>query len=221
MVGVNSGDRRSAAMTPAGAPLRRVEARYEDALEVVWSETARRLGMSVQRDDAAYASWDGRGTLTIATPAEMDADDNLAQMILHEICHAAVEGPGAWRQRDWGLDNVDDRHLVQEHACHRLQAALADRVGLREFLAVTTDWRPYWDSLPAAPLASGDDPAIPLAVQAWQRLEAGPWWTALDEALVATAMIARACAPFASVGSLWARCGRDALLDPRRQGEGG
>ncbi len=199
MVDEMSGDAHT-----SGPPPRRVEARYVDPLDVIWCEVARRLGMSVVRDDAAYASWDGSGTLTIATGAEMDADDNLAQMILHEICHAAVEGPQAWALPDWGLENVDDRDLLREHACHRLQASLADRVGLRRFLAVTTDWRPYWDELPAAPLAAGDDPAIAIARAAWEQLEAGPWWPPIEAALLATAAILRACAPFAGDDSLWA-----------------
>jgi hypothetical protein len=111
----------------------------------------------------------------------------------------------ALHARDWGLENADDRDAVREHACDRLQAALADRHGLREVLAVTTDWRAYYDALPADPLADDGDPAAPLARQGWRRATEGPWAAALQAALEATAAVARAAAPFAAAGSLWAR----------------
>ncbi len=72
------------------------------------------------------------------------------------------------------MENIDERDLLQEHACHRLQAALAARHGLRDFFAVTTDWRSYWDTLPLDPLSPGKDPAIPLAREAFVRDSAGP-----------------------------------------------
>ena len=71
------------------------------------SQTAERLGMGVVRSDDAWASWDGDGTLTLATPAVLDPDDCLAQMIFHEICHALVAGERALQTRDWGLENAD------------------------------------------------------------------------------------------------------------------
>src|SRR5690606_17075777 len=113
----------------------------------------------VERADDVYASWDGVDTLTLAKPEHFDADDSLGQMIFHEICHALVAGERR-SQVDWGLDNDDEGDLVFEHATHRLQAALSTPHGLREFMAVTTNWRPYWDALPRDPLANGDDPAI-------------------------------------------------------------
>ena len=51
----------------------------------------------------------------------------LAQLILHELCHALVEGPGALNRPDWGLDNESARDVEREHACLRLQARLAQR----------------------------------------------------------------------------------------------
>ncbi|HMV70142.1 MAG TPA: hypothetical protein PKA64_25095, partial [Myxococcota bacterium] len=123
--------------------------RYGDPLDVVWLGAAAALGMRVERSDACYASWDGQRTLTLCTPASFDADDSVAQLVLHELCHALVQGPSGRRRVDWGLDNTDDdAAAVEEHACHRLQAALLDRYGLRRVLAVTTSWRPYWDALP-------------------------------------------------------------------------
>ena len=163
--------------------------RYEDALDLIWTRTAGRIGITVERDAEVYASWDGATTLRLATPAEFDPDDSLAQMILHEICHALVEGERGLTRRDWGLENIDDRDLVREHACHRVQAALADRHGLRHFFEVTTQWRPYYAGLPADPMADGDDPAIELAKAGFERAVHGEWAPALEAALAATAAI--------------------------------
>lgn len=183
---------------------RSTHGRYQDPLDVVWLACADRLGLTVVRSDDAYASWDGSGTLTICTPATFDADDSLAQLVLHEICHALVQGHGRRAHRDWGLEDEPDV-AVAEHACHRLQAALADVYGLRELLAVTTDWRPYWDSLPDDPLAPGADPAIPRARSAWTEAHRGPWAAPLHAALEATARLAEVARPLAPAGSLWAR----------------
>ena len=38
--------------------------------------------------------------------AQLDADDSLAQLVLHEICHLLVQGPAHRDQNDWGLDNT-------------------------------------------------------------------------------------------------------------------
>ena len=66
--------------------------RYEDPLARVWTHCAERVGFQVARSKEAYASSDGRGTLLIATDDQFDPDDNLGQMIFHELCHALVEG---------------------------------------------------------------------------------------------------------------------------------
>lgn len=181
-----------------------VRSRYSDPVDLVWLACAARLGFSVRRDDAVYASFDGERVLTIAPPADFDADDSLAQMIFHELCHGLVARDADRGAPDWGLDNTDDRDLVWEHACHRLQATLADAHGLRAFMAVTTDWRPYWDALPADPLAPCDDPAAELARAGWERSRQAPWRAALDDALAATAAIAAVVRPLAPADSLWA-----------------
>lgn len=177
---------------------------YSDPVDLIWLRCARQLGWTVVRSDETYASWDGRGTLTICTPATFDPDDSVAQLILHEICHALVQGPARRRKVDWGLDNTDDdRAAVEEHACHRLQAALLDRYGLRAAFAVTTDWRSYWEALPADPLAAGDDPAIPRARAAWPDAVRGPWSKPLADALRATATIAEAVRHATPDDSIW------------------
>jgi hypothetical protein len=164
-------------------PIRHV---YDDPLDRVWREAAREVGWGLVRAPDAYASFDGVATLTLTTPEHFDADDSVAQMVLHELCHALVAGPAAARQMDYGLENADDRDLLQEHATHRLQAFLAGRWGLRRVFAVTTDWRPYWDALPADPLADGRDPAIPLARAALARADAPPFEAALRRAFART-----------------------------------
>lgn len=181
---------------------RRIVHRYRDPVDEIWLGAAKRVGLHVRRDDAVFASYDGAGTLTVTTPAHFDPDDSLAQMLLHEMCHALVAGTRGTGQVDWGL-TADGRTLTSEHACHRLQAALADRYGLREFFAVTTDHRAYWDGLPADPLAPGEDPAIEMARDAMLRSEREPWASALTEALRATARIAEIVRPHAGEGSLW------------------
>ncbi len=189
---------------PAPMASRRIEHRYDDPVAVIWLDAAARLGMHVVRSDDVYASWDGAGTLSIAESAHFDADDSLAQMIFHEICHALVAGDRR-HQSDWGLTNDDDRDLVFEHATHRLQAALAAPHGLRDFLAVTTDWRPYWDGLPRDPLADGDDPAIEIAQRAHLRSTRPPWQAVLNDALHATAKLADMMRPLVGADSLWSK----------------
>jgi hypothetical protein len=176
---------------------RLVERRYRDPLDAVFLGLVGRLGWQVARSSEVYASWDGRGTLTLASPEHLDPDDCLAQLLLHEVLHWLVMGEGSEHRPDWGLEpDVDLRNARLEYAVHRLQAAFTGRHGLREALAPTTDWRVYYDHLPADPLALDDDPATPLAREAWERawsLPVGGW---IDEALAATAVIARAARPY-------------------------
>ena len=169
---------------------REVLHRYDDPLDLIWLSCAEALGFEIARSDEVYASFDGQRTLTLSTRTHFDADDSLAQLIFHELCHALVAGPRGRRRIDWGMENVDERDLVQEHACHRLQAALADRYGLRGLLAVTTDHRTYWDALPIDPLGPGDDEAIPLAREAFERATEGTWAEPLARALTRTARLA-------------------------------
>lgn len=182
---------------------RRITHHYRDPLDLIWIRALTRLNIRLNRSDAVFASWHPETGLTIATPGGFDADDSLAQMILHELCHALVGGPASFKQVDWGLSNTDTRDMVLEHACHRLQAALADAYGLREFLAVTTEWRPYWDALPADPLKEGDDPAIELARQGHLRAQREPYLAVLRDALSATAALAEITREHADADSLW------------------
>lgn len=191
-------------------PPRDLRFRYDDPLSLIWLAAAAELGWTVARSGGVYASWDGQGTLTLSEPTGLDPDDNLGQLILHEMCHAMIEGEGALALPDFGLENIDDRHLVREHATHRLQASLADRVGLRRFFAVTTDWRPYYDALGPDPLAElpgangGPDPAIPLARAGLARADGAPWAGPIQRALARTAALARIVRPLCGPDLLWA-----------------
>ena len=176
---------------------------YQDPLDIIWTETVRKMGMTLIRSNEVFASWDGKGTLTIGSPEDLDPDDSLAQMLFHEICHALIQGPEGWSQENWGLTNTDGRDLVREHACIRLQAALGAQYGLRDFLAVTTEWRAYQDNLPPDPLDESDDPALPLAQEAYHEALNGRWSSLLQEALTATQTIVETTASFASAESLF------------------
>jgi len=174
-----------------------------DPVDAIWLACARRLGFEVRRTDHAWATFDGASTIGVAPADQLDADDCLAQILLHELCHALVAGEPGLTAPDWGLASEDARDLLDEHACHRLQAALADRHGLRAFVAVTTEWRPYYEALPADPLTGDADAAVARAREAFERALSWGWFEALDEALAATADVAAAVGHAAPDGSLW------------------
>lgn len=180
---------------------------YRDPLDLVWLAAAERCGLRVVRSDEVYAAYDGAGTLTLSTPEAFDADDSLAQLVLHELCHGLVQGEASHALPDWGLDNRSDRDLDAEHACHRLQAALGDLYGLRRMLAPTTEHRPHYDGLPDDPLADADDPVVAAARAGYGRALSGPWAPALRDALAATAAMAHVARPFAPDDSTWSLTG--------------
>lgn len=180
---------------------------------MIWIEAAARMGLRVRRSGEVNASWDGCGTLTIGTPETLDPDDCVAQMILHEVCHAICEGPESLTKPDWGLDNSGPAKRVHEHACLRLQAALADQYQMRSFFAATTFFRTYYDRLPADPLSRvptqddplhiAVDPSIAMAQVAWVRAQQGPWAKPLGDAMRRSAMIARAVDGITTAESIW------------------
>jgi Fe-S-cluster containining protein len=172
--------------------VREVRHRYVDPLAQVWLDAAARIGLRVVRSPDAYASTDGGGTMVIGDDASLDADDSLAQMIFHELCHSLVQGEGSFARADWGMDNIGDGDVWREYACLRLQAHLAARHGLRGLFAPTTDWRAFWDALPADPLADRSDPTVAAAIRGLHRADLPPWAPALGDALAATARIAAA-----------------------------
>lgn len=177
--------------------MRQICHQYTDPLDRIWSTTAQRVGLELARSSEVYASTDGRGTLHLGAAGSLDADDCLAQMVFHELCHSLIEGPEAFTRPDWGLDNTGPRDEVREHACLRLQALLAAEYGLREVLAPTTDFRVYYDKLGADPMTPRSQPSVPLAIIGWQRVDRLPWAPHVRLALRATADVAGAVGPFA------------------------
>lgn len=177
-------------------------ARYRDPLAEVWLAAARALGLTVVRAPDAYASTDGRGTLVIGSDDTLDVDDSLAQMIFHELCHALVQGDGAFARPDWGLDNETPRHAWREQATLRVQRVLSRRHGLERLFAPTTDYRAFWDALPADPLADRTDPTVIAAIVALARAARAPWAAVLTPALTATAAIVAATTAHAAPDSL-------------------
>jgi hypothetical protein len=187
---------------------------YRDPVDEVWCSAAAQLGLLVVRSDEVFASWDGAGTLTLSSRGGFDPDDCLAQMILHELAHALVQGAVDWGATDWGLHNADERDLVAEYAAQRVQAALAAPYGLRRFMGVTTRWRPYYDALPDNPLDGPEgDRAVGLARAAYARSRRPPWAEVIDTALAATAAVARAVGAHAAVDSLWSVAGPPGMED--------
>ncbi|MBZ0237117.1 MAG: YkgJ family cysteine cluster protein, partial [Deltaproteobacteria bacterium] len=181
---------------------REVTHRYVDPLSEVWLGAAARVGLRVERSPHAYASTDGAGTLVIGSAETLDADDSLAQMIFHELCHSLVQGEPSFGERDWGLDNETERDTWREHATLRLQRVLAARYGLAAFFAPTTDYRAFWDALPADPLADRTDRSVVHAIAGLRRVAHPPWGPAVEDALAATASIVATASRFAAEGSL-------------------
>ena len=193
--------------------MRQIDCQYSDALDVIWTTTAARLGFKVSRSTDVFASSDGKGTIILSTSDEFDPDDSLAQLVFHELCHAIVEGPESWHEKDWGLDNTNDKDIVREHACHRVQAALSQPFGLRRFFGVTTEWRTYYDALPDDPLEIDSDPASHIASAAIQRLKNSSWYTEIEKALSSTARVAEVVQKYSEPNSLWATFEPAARLD--------
>ena len=175
------------------APPRSVAARYIDPLSHIWLTAATELGLQVRRSPHGYATTDGNGGLSIAPDSDLDADDCLAQIILHELCHALVQGPSSFSMPDWGLSNDMEEaekrgDFIREHACLRVQAALLRPHGLRRLLGPTTDFRAFYDGLGPDPLTDGPfDASQGLAREAMARAMRPPFRRPLQTALRATA----------------------------------
>ena len=178
--------------------MRTIRHRYIDPLDQIWLAAARRIGLEIERSDEVYASTDGRGTLRLGTPTTLDPDDCVAQMIFHELCHALIEGPTAFAQPDWGLDNTSAQDATREHACLRLQSALAAEYGLRRVFAPTTDFREFFDGLPDDPLEPRHERSVAMAILGLQRVDRPPWAPFLREALSASAAVAGVASAFAT-----------------------
>jgi hypothetical protein len=169
---------------------RPVLARYTDPLELVWMATARRLGLTIRRNPDIFSMTDGTGLLELAPRHDLDADDNAAQMLFHEICHWITNGVDSFRERDWGFPVSDDLDW-REFSCLRVQAGLADRYSLRRMFGPTGNFRQYYDGIPDDVLAPMDDGALEAqivarAAEALRQADGEPWGKPLREAFEAT-----------------------------------
>ncbi len=182
--------------------VRPIRARYQDPVDVVWYATAVRLGLRIRRNPAIFSMTDGTGLLELGPRESLDPDDSAAQMILHELCHWITNGHDTRYERDWGFA-LDAELDWREHSCLRLQAALADAHGLRSILAPTSQFRAYFDAIPADPFGSVvgwpmEEAVVSLARVAYQRALGEPWVAPLGAAFSATAAIVGTLAPFLS-----------------------
>lgn len=182
--------------------VRPIESRYLDPLELVWLATARRLGLTVRRDPVIFSRTDGSGMLWLGPRSDLDADDTVAQMIFHELCHWITNGVESFHAEDWGfpLDDADD---PREFACLRLQASLAAAHGLRRAFGPTGQYRAYYDRLPDDVLQPLDDTAweaeiVRLAAEAIGRAAQPPFSPVIGEALAATSALRRVAGAFLS-----------------------
>lgn len=179
---------------------RPILARYLDPVDVIWLATARRLGLRVRRNPSIFSATDGEGLLELGPRSDLDADDTVAQMIFHELCHWVVNGVEVYHQRDWGfaLDVWDN---VQEHAALRLQAWWSGQHGLRDMFGPTGAFRGYFDQIPADPFEALDGSdwerrVVALTRQSVERASAEPFAGPVAEALAATAAIRAVVRPF-------------------------
>lgn len=130
------------------------------ALDDAWTQGFHSLSARIERSDACFVAWLSENhTLLVANEPELDADDTLAQIILHEVCHHLVEGPQSWDQDDWGLNNQTEDDVAREYAALRLQAALLHTPRLRRYLQPTTDHRWFYETLADDPLRDAVHPA--------------------------------------------------------------
>jgi hypothetical protein len=204
---------------------RPIGARYLDPLALVWLATARRLGLHVRRNPAIFSATDGTGLLELGPLDTLDPDDTTAQMIFHELCHWITNGLETFHARDWGFD-LDAELDWREHTCLRLQAHLAgsarcaDGSDLRQVLAPTSQFRAYYDAIPAdvlepVPGWPHEDEVVALARVVIERARGEPWAAPLAEALRATAQLRDVVTPFMpdyatdiandALPSLWSR----------------
>jgi hypothetical protein len=128
-------------------------------IDEIWLHAAGQLGFAVIRSESAYASTDGRGTIIVGTDDTLDIDDCVAQLVFHELCHALVEGESKLQEIDWGLENTNERDISREYSALRLQAHLSDSAELRTYMPPTTQWRPYYESLPNIAIDGNDEAA--------------------------------------------------------------
>ncbi len=153
------------------------------ATDPLWVALLEQAGFRLARRSASYVWYDGRGEVAIAPDEELDADDTLAQIILHEMIHLLVQGEEARTEPDWGLDNLTDRDAYLEEAALLMQLRLLRQWGLEAVLVPTTDFRSYYLA-EAATEARAD--RLQAAAAGWARWLDWPQREAAEAALRAT-----------------------------------
>ena len=179
---------------------RPIKSRYVDPCELVWLSTAQRLGLHIRRSPLVFSATDGSGRLQLSTRDDLDPDDCLAQMLLHEICHWCTNGLETFEERDWGFD-LDGPTDPREHAALRLQAWLADQVHLREMFGPTGVYRQYYNRIPADPTQPIDNSEWEAVVcrgaqAAIERIQSDPWHPHVLEAMHTTAELRSIVGPY-------------------------
>lgn len=116
------------------------------------------FNLVVTRTKESFVSYDGAGVLNVSPPSELDADDSLAQIVLHELAHYWVEGVDSYGFRDWGLSNLDTGHLDREYAALRLQLEILAPHNLQRLLHPTTVHRWFYRALLRIETAAAEVP---------------------------------------------------------------
>ena len=153
------------------------------ATDPLWVQLLEHAGFRLARRSTSYVWYDGRGEVAIAPDEELDADDTLAQIILHEMVHLLVQGEEARTEPDWGLDNLTDSDAYLEEAALVVQLRLLTLWGLEAVLVPTTDFRGYYLA-EAASEARAD--RMQAAEAGWARWLVWPHRAAAERALAAT-----------------------------------
>jgi hypothetical protein len=179
---------------------RPIESRYVDPCELLWLSTAQRLGLHIRRSPLVFSATDGSGRLQLSTRDDLDPDDSLAQMLLHEICHWCTNGLETMNDRDWGFD-LDGPTDPREHAALRLQAWLADQVELRAMFGPTGIYRQYYNQIPSDPTQPIDESewettVCTYAKSAIERIQHDPWHPHVLEAMHTTARLRTIIGPY-------------------------
>ncbi len=136
-------------LTPEALSPGRVRAiRRLRELDAAACEVAAAGGLQVGRARGSWVSYRGHErTIVVAPDDELDDDDCLLQIVLHELCHWMVQGEAAAEHDDWGLNNQTDDDEPAEHAALVLQRSILMPTGLQDVLEPTTDFRAYYRSL--------------------------------------------------------------------------
>ena len=149
----------------------------------LWVELLAAVGFRLARRSTSYVWYDGAGEVAVAPDDELDVDDTLAQILLHELVHFLVQGESSRAEADWGLDNLTDRDAYLEEAALVLQLRILREAGLERVLVPTTDFRGYY--LAEASAEERPD-RVSAAEVGWARWQNWPHRPQAEAALAAT-----------------------------------